>query len=251
MDNLITTSNVKVDSIVANTYSAATMLCKYNSKIAEAFLAIDNRNIEKLTNLLDDGVDINAVNLEGDTLLIHAVNNKKQDMAIFLLDNGADINVRNLYNRNSAFYLAIWNCDIGVINKFIERGINVNKSITRNKEMPLITAVISNKLDIVKALLNAGANIHKIDNTQKTALELARIFVGDLYINRHVMMQKYIDSKKIVELLQDCNLKSINKTASQPFRNFYINNNKKAIRRFRYFKKSINKNAMKLYRNVL
>jgi ankyrin repeat protein len=53
-----------------------------------------NRNLNLLKSLLQDGADINAVDMWGNTPL-HTVVVHYKHVAKFLLDNGASVNARN------------------------------------------------------------------------------------------------------------------------------------------------------------
>jgi len=57
-------------------------------------------NLEALTWLLDQGVDINEQDMDGNTALHEAVSKCNLDIINLLLDKGADVNIRNL-NRES------------------------------------------------------------------------------------------------------------------------------------------------------
>jgi len=79
-----------------------------------------------------------------------------------LVDAGVDL------QSDDAFKGLVWACEKGyldIVNIFIKAGIDVN--CYRNSDLvgfPIQAACIQNHYDIVKALLDAGANIHISDD---------------------------------------------------------------------------------------
>ena len=79
------------------------------------------------------------------------------------LKNGYKMN-RNINmnrNRNMYFENLLHNIDIGYIEKvkdYIDNGLDINK--TYDDKLPLIVAVVLNKVDIVRLLIDNGANVN-------------------------------------------------------------------------------------------
>jgi ankyrin repeat protein len=70
--------------------------------------------------------------------------------------------------------------DIDKVRACIEAGANVNK------EMPILVAITSNRLDMVKLLVESGVSVNKINSDNQTALFHA----------------KFLDRKDIIEYLE-------------------------------------------------
>ncbi|MEM3364659.1 MAG: ankyrin repeat domain-containing protein [Candidatus Micrarchaeia archaeon] len=96
----------KVEQAVGNT----------RQKDLDAILlrAAAENNYEKVVKAVLAGANINAQDEDGNTPLMHAASNLREDIARFLLENGADINIKNKYN-NTALKIAKGFCSRKVI----------------------------------------------------------------------------------------------------------------------------------------
>lgn len=142
---------------------------------------------KNLINILLHGLADNAkinINLQdqlGNTALINALKFKNNDVAILLINNGADINVQNILDKDSALLISVKNHD----NDIAKLIINNSKSDLNIKDKwnktPLMIAARDN-LEIVKLLLDSGrVNINSRDGAGRTAL-MAAISVGNIDI---------------------------------------------------------------------
>ncbi len=99
-------------------------------------------DIESARVMLDAGVDINYGDVDNTSALVVAIMNKQYSFAKFLLDRGADVNIAGGYGRTALYALV----DI--------RNEDWSALPNRKTEDPLPT------LEIVKALLDRGANVN-------------------------------------------------------------------------------------------
>ena len=88
---------------------------------------------------------------------------------IRLLDGGADINQKD---NMTALHVASMNDRLNIVKVLIQRGADVNCR-TGSGSTPLMLASRYGYLDIVKELLSNGANINLLNNNSQTALHLA------------------------------------------------------------------------------
>ncbi len=65
----------------------------------DIFTAAENNDLEQLTHLISNGVDINAINKDGFTALHLSLQLPYFDIAKCLLANGADIHLADSYIR--------------------------------------------------------------------------------------------------------------------------------------------------------
>ncbi|MFQ0834970.1 ankyrin repeat domain-containing protein [Citrobacter gillenii] len=179
--------------------------------ITEFLLAAEQGNAQGLTSCLAKNVDINATNRQGRTAIIIASLNKHYDCVSLLIEASADINKQDqtcfnpfliscLTNDLTLLRLVLpANPDLNVLSRFggvgitpasekghveIVRELLLRTDINVNHTnfvgwTPLLEAIVLNdggakQQEIVKLLLDNGANPHMTDKYGKTPLELAR-----------------------------------------------------------------------------
>ncbi|EIS4835558.1 ankyrin repeat domain-containing protein [Escherichia coli] len=179
--------------------------------ITEFLLAAEQGNSDGLKSCLDKKVDINATNREGRTAIIIASLNKHYDCVSLLISAGADINKQDKTCFNP-FLIGCLNNDLTLLRTVLPANPDLNcltrfggvgitpacekghVEIVRELLMrtdinvnhtnfvgwtPLLEAIVLNdggekQQEIVKLLLEHGANPHMTDKYGKTPLELAR-----------------------------------------------------------------------------
>ncbi len=105
--------------------------------------------------LVEKGADVNAVNEDGDTALIAACFGGKAEIVKYLLDHGADAKVKNKRGHGALFNAT--NPDIVKI--LVEKGAEVNKSdVSANQALEF--AVRLGKSDTIKLLVSRGADVN-------------------------------------------------------------------------------------------
>ncbi|KOS04939.1 ankyrin [Flavobacterium akiainvivens] len=77
------------------------------------------------------------------------------------------------YGNNTPLAIAIMKGDTETVKKFIEYGADVNEK--SNGMTPLMVAARYNRVDIIKLLLDKGANLKAADEKGLTALKHAQI----------------------------------------------------------------------------
>lgn len=182
------------------------------STLAHDFLtAAEQGQLEILKSCLEKGVDINTTNRQGRTAIVNASLNKHYECVSFLINAGADINKQDQTCFNP-FLLSCLNNDltllrivlpakpnldlltrfggvgitpasekghVEIVRELLEKtDINVNHTNFVGWT-PLLEAIILNdggekQQQIVKLLLDHGANPHMTDKYGKKPLELAR-----------------------------------------------------------------------------
>lgn len=126
------------------------------------FEAIEKNNIGQIQNLINQGVDLNTRNARGDTPLIAAILNGKEEIANLLIDQGADINATTA-DKDVIKGLAPlhWASSIGfenLVKKLVAKGANINIKGGNYNWTPLHWAKHLGNTDIAKILLDAGAD---------------------------------------------------------------------------------------------
>lgn len=182
------------------------------STLAHDFLtAAEQGQLEILKSCLEKGVDINTTNRQGRTAIVNASLNKHYECVSFLINAGADINKQDQTCFNP-FLLSCLNDDLTLLRIVLpakpnldlltrfggvgitpasEKGhMEIVRELLEKTEInvnhtnfvgwtPLLEAIVLNdggekQQQIVKLLLDHGANPHMTDKYGKKPLELAR-----------------------------------------------------------------------------
>lgn len=179
--------------------------------MTEFLLAAEQGNVERLASCLANKVDVNGVNRQGRTAIIIASLNKHYDCVALLIESGADINKQDqtcfnpfliscLMNDLTLLRMVLpANPDLGRLSRFggvgitpaCEKGhVEIVRELLMRTEInvnhtnfvgwtPLLEAIVLNdggakQQEIVKLLLDHGANPHMTDKYGRTPLELAQ-----------------------------------------------------------------------------
>jgi len=125
--------------------------------IKKLFNAFERYDIDDIYNLIKKGVDINAQNKEGDTVLMLAAEHGKVEIVEMLLEEGVYVNIRNNQNY-TALMLASLNGYTKIASMLIDVDANIN-IVTFGNDTALLLAVENNHISTVKLLLNNGAEL--------------------------------------------------------------------------------------------
>lgn len=120
-------------------------------------------------------------------LVIFAIQNRASfDIIKYLIDLDADLS----YKTEEGVTIldeAIESRDLNLIKYLIEdKGLNVNKTDRNSGLTPLMLASCLNNLEVVKYLLDRGANVYQKDNNKLSALDYARKM-------RHMKIFKFLN----------------------------------------------------------
>ncbi|EPL9570091.1 ankyrin repeat domain-containing protein [Providencia rettgeri] len=182
------------------------------STLTQEFLtAAEKGQLELLKNCIEKGVDINTTNRQGRTAIVNASLNKHYECVSFLISAGADIDKQDQTCFNP-FLLSCLNDDLTLLRLVLpakpnldlltrfggvgitpasEKGhVEIVRELLEKTEInvnhtnfvgwtPLLEAIVLNdggekQQQIVKLLLEHGANPHMTDKYGKKPLELAR-----------------------------------------------------------------------------
>ena len=125
--------------------------------------------IEKINKYLDNNGDINAVNKNGNTLLMEAVAIGYYDLADYLIEKNADISITNNKGENALILSANYPY---ILNLLINNKADIN-AVDNNGKTALHYACEGGDLYSVKLLIKSGADINKRDILGKTMLMYA------------------------------------------------------------------------------
>ncbi|MFJ7662781.1 ankyrin repeat domain-containing protein [Lysinibacillus sp. NPDC097162] len=146
----------------------------------EIYASIRENDINKLDDLLSKYPDFIHVPVYGDekkneSLLHFAAFIEQRDICLYLIKSGIDINfVDGLYHTPLKFFAS--HGELECIKDFILRGAWVDGDC-RGIITPLISAVIEGHIEIVKYLLDCGADINRLHRRfNQTPLDLAKVY---------------------------------------------------------------------------
>ena len=110
--------------------------------------------------LLDHGAEVNQIDpINGTTALMFAAQDGKHEIARDLLLRGASVNYQAV-NGRTALHSAVQEESAATVNLLLEFGANVHLTSTNDKSTPLHVACGHRNLNIVKMLVNAGADVN-------------------------------------------------------------------------------------------
>lgn len=135
--------------------------------------ALDYADINHFKELIQLGAPLDLQTKSGNTALINAVYQDNDHFVSTLILSGADCNIKN--NKGlSAIHYAIQNQEMTSFKLLVSHAHNINAEIDNNGRTALIAAVRKSNLQMVKTLLDAGANSRLIDKHGLTALDYAQ-----------------------------------------------------------------------------
>ncbi len=132
--------------------------CVIGGEVERLLYAAKNKDIITVKNLLakSEGIDINAVDEDGNTALMLAAFFAKKDIVRALLDAGADVNVKNKKG-NTALIIAAWHGRVNMVEALLAKGADVSvKDKYGNTALKIASKAIGNK-KIARMLLDVGA----------------------------------------------------------------------------------------------
>lgn len=135
---------------------------------------LKNNDYKKIKELLENSEDVNAQNESGETVLMYAIRSHCDfKILTLLIESGADIYALD-HEGVSVFDTAITYNNIAMINYFLDKGIDVNKTERKSGFTPLMCASSFGRKEIVKLLLDKGADKNASDKQGFTAIDFSR-----------------------------------------------------------------------------
>ena len=152
----------------------------------DIFEAARTGNIKRISELLEQGVDINSKDDKGLTALYQAAccsnDTSSLETVKFLIDHGADVNIKTPAGHTPlaiATEFSNSKSSLETVKLLLLSGANVNAQSNRGSTALLYAARFSNSkssLETIKLLLDYGADINISDTNGYTALIIAVLF---------------------------------------------------------------------------
>lgn len=138
-------------------------------------IAKNNPNTtDVIKTLLEAKANINEIDKKGRTPLIHAVKKNNLPATQTLLDQGADVSIQDLQGNDALRHAVISKTSVDIIRLLINKGANVNLPDSE-RITPLILAAKCDNAEAAKLLIDRGADILAEDHDCQTALRYAAI----------------------------------------------------------------------------
>ena len=136
-----------------------------------------------MMSLIKKGVDVNAENTDNETALFEAIRSKNQEIIDILIKHGARVNATNVMEDTPLTTAVRLHPEI--VDTLLDLGANINE---RNSDgiTPVLEAVRGNDINLVKRMVDRGANILVQDEAGSNALhyvaednlEMAQFLLG-------------------------------------------------------------------------
>ena len=152
-------------------------------------------NSAKITEMIIGKADKNIINdsLDGKTPLIIAVGNSYFETAKILIENGADVNSVD-FEGWSALSYAVNNGDIEIAKLLLTNKAKINDELLLAIKSP----IVESRIDMMKLLIDNGANINYADENEFTPLNIA-IETGDMELTKFLIT----NGANVNSLMQD------------------------------------------------
>ncbi|WKT54221.1 hypothetical protein QSH57_004805 [Fusarium oxysporum f. sp. vasinfectum] len=139
-------------------YGASPNICT-PTEISPLHRAIEGRSYECVRLLIEHGADVNHENKRGRLPLHYSCRIADEgEMCWLLLQSGADVDAED-HGASRAIHEAVVHRKLPQLKMLLEHGAETD-CLTKDGEFPLKLAVARNNIDMVQALLGAGANPH-------------------------------------------------------------------------------------------
>ncbi len=139
---------------------------KYTKNQELLVKACFNGNLTQTKKLLTKNIDVNFLYYLNFTLLMFAAHSGNKDIVEYLIERGANVNQKNIFNDTALRMATVRNQ--ATVKTLIKHGAIVNH-LTINGFSPLMSAILLKKINIIRFLLQKGANPN-FGKTEKISL---------------------------------------------------------------------------------
>lgn len=149
-----------------------------NKTYSALMLAVEMKSVELARVLIEAGADVNFMIQEThDSCLYKAIYHKQKDIVEMLISTGADVNLHNLFQDTPLSKATVDSSgkDLEIADILLKAGADINAVVAENGRTPLHLAVMKSDslLDSFHFLLDKGAATNIYDNDGHTPLTLA------------------------------------------------------------------------------
>lgn len=142
--------------------------------------ALAAQDVDAMRLFKSQGTDPNKVDGVGMSLLQNAANDGRLHAAAILIESGADVNFRGGSLDLSALHYAAYRNNSGMTELLLDSGADPNIA-AKDGERPLHTAAFAGDLQIIRALLEAGADVAAKNGRGHTAMDVANFRAAERF----------------------------------------------------------------------
>ena len=191
---LMHAANMGNEQVVHELIKAGASLTAMNEQQMQRALRYVSRegHSSVVRTLTEAGADVNGQDNNGTTPLMKAANWGHDQVVHELIKAGASVTAKN-NKQQTALHIAIsssWGCHFSVVKALIEAGADVNEQ-DKGGTTPLMEAANMGNEQVVHELIKAGASVTAKNNKQQTALHLA---ISSSWGNRFSVVKALIEA---------------------------------------------------------
>ena len=157
-------------------------------------------DLEKVRQIIESGVDVNAQGAHGNTALVSSFAfGDHLELVRYLISLGADVDYTGM-EEGSPLMLAAFAGKTGHMKLFIEAGADVNLAMPVGGETALHDAAVQGHTDAVELLIEAGADVNRTANSNApTSMFTGRKLAGETPLH---FAAEFGDAAMIAALLE-------------------------------------------------
>ncbi len=154
--------------------------------------AVINEDKELIKLLLNNKAQIDHQEDQVEAPLITAVTMNNLNMVKFLIEEcNANIEIKNeiekhafsVFYGNTALMFAAYQGNIDILKYLIDKGANINHQNSNGDTALTLTVICSNNKEIIKTLIKAGADVSHKNHRGQTALDIIKHKAESIYKN--------------------------------------------------------------------
>lgn len=161
----------------------------HRNNMQDLFSSLKYGNKQLLDEYKKNGGDINVVDEDGKSLLMHGLLEKNIERSQHLIELGCNVNL-STKNGFSPLHAACQIKSTDMVELLIKHGANIRYK-TDIGRTPLMQAIISGSCEIVQKLLMLGSDVNVLDHTGNTPLQIS------LLMERHDIADMLVKQKGI------------------------------------------------------
>jgi ankyrin repeat protein len=136
--------------------------------------AVKANAIETVRKLIQEGADVNGLDVNGDAPLVIAAYEGHTEIVKMLLEAGADVRAVDPGMKATALHAAAYAGRTEAARLLIEYHIDIDKQGPYNGYTALHDAIWQNNIGVAKLIVEAGTNLEINSNDGQTPLEMAK-----------------------------------------------------------------------------